>query len=78
MARPRNTLHAVFKVGGEKLLDDIVDEVGVCRDTFADIGTHVQEVEEADDSGEVVLWQGGVVEGRLIAGLVFKESGEIL
>ena len=50
----------------------------MCRDAFADIGTGGKEIEEADGSREVVLRQGGIVKGRVVAGLVFEESGEVL
>ena len=75
---PLNVLHAFYKIGCEKLLDNTVDEGRVCCDAFADIGILAEVIEEADCSREVVLRQGGVVEGRFITGLVFDESGEVL
>jgi hypothetical protein len=77
-SRPRNALHFIYEIGREKLLDDAVEEGRVSRNTFADIGTGGEKVEEADGGREVVLRQGGVVEGRFVAGLVFHESIEVL
>ena len=77
-ARSLDALHAIYKVGREKLLDNAVGEGRVCCDAFADVGAGGEEVEEAEGSREVVLRQGGIVEGRVIAGLVFEENGEVL
>ena len=76
--RPRNALHTIYKVGCEKVLHNIVHDGWVCCDAFADIGVHVEKVEEAYGSQEVVLRQGGVVKSRFVAGLVFDKSVEIL
>ena len=73
-----NILHAIYKIGYEKLLDNAVDEGRVCRDAFADIRISTEEIEEADGSREVVLRQGGIVKDRVFASLVFEENSQVL
>ena len=76
--RSNNGFHSIFEVGSEEFLYEIVHESWCLRGAFADVWISGQEIEEDEGGRDVVLWEGGVVEDRLIARLVFDEGIDVL